>query len=512
MTPRALLTLLLTSSALASAAPDPTPARAELRGLWVDAFGPGFKTPQQVTQLVSDAQKMHLNALFVQIGRRFDCYCNRSSLPRAEDPDLAPNFDPLADLLEKAHKSGIQVHAWIITTAMWNQGTAPKNPKHAFNLHGPNARGPNNWVDLKFDGSSKGGADWYADPGNPAAAAYITSMYTSIVKNYAVDGIQFDRVRYPDYNEIGKASWGYNPAALERFRQETGFKGTPGIGEASWLEWRRQQVTNLVRRTALEVKAIRPDLWVSAATITYLEGPADFAEWQRSRTYNEVLQDWATWTMEGYLDLNVMMNYKNDAIPEQAAWFDGWNNFGALMRGNGFVASGTAIYLNTLEATRQQLERARAAELDGWVGYSYRIPDAEVKAGKKKMNQGLLELTATLTSPGAPFEQPSSWGKPEVSALSALAGRVTGKPLLGGHKVEVYSQGSSVGCVQTDGNGYYGFFQLPMGPLELRVEGAAPLEVTVKSGRVNIVPGMVLTDSPTLNTNATDSSEDDCGR
>jgi len=506
MTPRALLLtpLLLGSSVFSTAVPTVTPARAELRGLWVDAFGPGFKNPQQVTKLVADAQKLRVNALFVQIGRRFDCYCNRSSLPRAEDPELAPNFDPLADLLEKAHKAGIQVHAWIITTAMWNLTTPPRDPRHAFNLHGPGAKGANNWIDLKFDGSSKGGSDWYADPGNPAAAEYITSMYTSIVKNYAVDGIQFDRVRYPDYNVIGQASWGYNPAALERFRQETGFKGTPGIGEASWLEWRRTQVTNLVRRTALEVKTIRPEVWVSAATITYLEGPADLDAWKRSRTYMEVLQDWVSWMNEGYLDLNVMMNYKNDALPEQAAWFDGWNAFGALTRGSGFVAAGTALYINSLTSSRGQIERARAAELDGWVGYSYRIPDLEVKAGKRKLDSGLLELTNTLTAPGAPFEKPSSWGKPDVSALHALMGRVSGKGPLGGQKVEVYSEGSRVNCTLTDVNGYFGFFALPTGPLELRVQGGTPLKVTAKFGQVNRMPTLVLPDTP-LN-----SSESSC--
>ena len=44
----------------------------------------------------------------------------RAAMPRTNDPAVPAGFDPLADLLQKAHAQGIQVHAWIITTALWN--------------------------------------------------------------------------------------------------------------------------------------------------------------------------------------------------------------------------------------------------------------------------------------------------------------------------------------------------------------------------------------------------------
>jgi hypothetical protein len=87
----------------------------QLRALWVDAFGPGFKTPKEVDKLIADARALRLNALFVQVGRRMDCYCNLASVPRTADPKVTPGFDPLEDVIEKAHKFGIQVHAWMIT-------------------------------------------------------------------------------------------------------------------------------------------------------------------------------------------------------------------------------------------------------------------------------------------------------------------------------------------------------------------------------------------------------------
>jgi uncharacterized lipoprotein YddW (UPF0748 family) len=170
----------------------------QLRGLWVDAFGPGFKTPVEVDKLVRDAQAMRVNALFVQISRRADCYCNNSSMPRTSDPTVPVGFDPLQDVFDKAHAVGIQVHAWIISTSVWNKTVLEYSSTHPFKLHGPNAKGRDNWLTVRADGETRAGADYVLDLGHPDAAEFVAKMYSSVVQNYAVDGVQFDRIRYPD--------------------------------------------------------------------------------------------------------------------------------------------------------------------------------------------------------------------------------------------------------------------------------------------------------------------------
>ena len=47
-------------------------AAAEFRGLWVDAFHDGIKTPEQVDRLLADARGANINALIVQVRRRGD--------------------------------------------------------------------------------------------------------------------------------------------------------------------------------------------------------------------------------------------------------------------------------------------------------------------------------------------------------------------------------------------------------------------------------------------------------
>ena len=62
------------------------PAQAgEFRGLYVDAFHPGFKTNQQVAQMVNAAKAANVNALIVQVRKRGDAYYNSAIEPKASD-------------------------------------------------------------------------------------------------------------------------------------------------------------------------------------------------------------------------------------------------------------------------------------------------------------------------------------------------------------------------------------------------------------------------------------------
>jgi uncharacterized lipoprotein YddW (UPF0748 family) len=464
----------------------------QLRGLWVDAFGPGFKTPSEVDKLVRDAQAMRVNALFVQISRRADCYCNNASMPRTADPIVPSGFDPLQDVLEKAHAAGIQVHAWIISTGIWNKTAPESSGTHPFKLHGLTAKGHDFWLTVRADGETRAGADYVLDLGHPDAADFVANMYSSIVKNYAVDGVQFDRIRYPDSGGPPfLASWGYNPTALERFQLETNRSDKPGVADPQWLQWRRDQVTNLVRRVYLEVKSIRPSVWVSAATITYREAPTSIEQFEQTRTYSEILQDWPAWMHEGILDLNIPMNYKRERESDQVKWFDGWNQFAVQQKARGRVAVGTANYLNTAADGVNQLKRGLSVTgMDGWVGYSYRTPDSEVNATRRSSLEGQKLLGANLT---ATFTSGAGWDVP-AQLLMAVFGRVTQNGVgLSNARVELQGQ-SRPDALETvsDANGYYGFMDVPQAALTITASTATAsqrLEVTAPQvGIVTVAP------------------------
>ncbi len=467
--------------AFGSSLAQPRVSTPQLRGLWVDAFGAGFKSQAEVDALFSYAKTMKLNALFVQVGRRMDCFCNRASVPRSSDPKLAKNFDPLLAIIKKAKPLGIQIHAWIITTAAFNTSEPYFSSNHVMASHGRTSTDP--WVTFNTAGSSRAGKDEILDVGHPAAAEYIVQYYLSILENYDIDGIQFDRVRYPDSNDnLFRPVWGYNPTALNRFRLETRRSDTPEPTDPQWTDWRREQISNLVRRIYLEAKIRKPKLWVSAATITYRAAPRNLEEFKRTRTYSEVLQDWAGWTQSGILDLNIPMNYKREYDPIQQKEFDGWNAFAAATKENALVATGAGIFVNSLSDSRKQYTRATATVgISGWLGYSYRTADVDVLNAKKTENNGKLDFQKAFTSL---FSSSVNWGQPDVGKLSGILGRVVQNgSAVAGTELELQSADGSSVLLRTDANGYYGAARLPEGKLRI-IAGSSSLEVTVTRGQI----------------------------
>ncbi|UBV42031.1 family 10 glycosylhydrolase [Deinococcus taeanensis] len=463
---------------------------ATLRGLWVDAFGPGLKTPAQVQQTVEDAARLGVNTLFVQAIRRADCLCLKASVPAVTDKDLAVGFDPLAAITTQAHARGMRVIAWLSVTGVANTAAPNTSPDHLMRAHGPTA-GRNSWLARRPDGTWQEGRDAWLDAGIPDAADYMTRAAVSLVRNYPVDGLQLDRIRYPD-----GGAWGYDPKVLARYRAETGRAGTPAPTDPAWQAWKREQITNLVRRITLEVKALRPDAWISAATITYNDGPTDLSAFRRSRTYADVLQDWPTWMQTGLLDLNVLMNYKRDTITPQGDWFDHWNTFARSVRTRAdgqqaALAAGTAMYLNAPQVTAAQATRALQAGL-GWVGYSYRTPTADVYGQRQATPAGLQAVQAALTGPGAPLAGTQPWTDTPPTTRGLL-GRVTGTATPGGRAVQALQAGRVVAQGQTDALGYYGFAALPAGPTEIRVSGQRWLDTVPERGVVRL-PDLLVRD------------------
>src|SRR5919201_6789125 len=142
-----LLALSLTIAGLSLPTPqtDPTPPLpvpgGTFRAYWADAFGEGLRSQAEIDQLVAATKAAHLNAIVAQVVRRGDCFCLRAALPRTDEAISPPPFDPLDALIATAHANGIEVHAWVIATAMWQTPGVPSSPDHVYNRHGPAAAG-----------------------------------------------------------------------------------------------------------------------------------------------------------------------------------------------------------------------------------------------------------------------------------------------------------------------------------------------------------------------------------
>jgi uncharacterized lipoprotein YddW (UPF0748 family) len=341
--------------------PSQTP---EFRAFWVDAFNPGFKTPQEVTKLIADAKLANANAIVAQVRRRGDAFYTSAIEPRTIDPSVPPGFDPLQDLIDKAHAESIEVHAWMVTLPVVSGKKLPTG--HVWQTHGPNAPGRDNWAMLTYSGEAQG----YLDPGHPDALDYTVSVYLDLLKRYDVDGVQLDYVRY------GGPNWGYNPTSIARFNQQSGRTGKPAPTDPQWMQWRREQVTNLVRKLYVEALAIKPRVKVTAATIAWGDGPTNDAGWYKTQPYREVLQDWRAWLEEGIIDMAMPMTYQREYKRSQKQAYDRWIEYAKDHQYNRQIAIGPGNYLNYIEDTLEQIRRAEAPSargnrVAGTVLYSY---------------------------------------------------------------------------------------------------------------------------------------------
>ncbi|MDD3829026.1 MAG: family 10 glycosylhydrolase [Anaerolineae bacterium] len=455
-----------------------SPGPAEFRGLWVDAYHPGFKTPQEIDELVETARAGNLNALVVQVRRRGDTYYPSGIDPWA--PDALPGFDALAHLVARAHAAGLEVHAWLPALAIWGGSAPPAAPGHVYNLHGPGATGDDYWLMVSDGGSIDAEGVSYLDPGHPAVADYLAAVVAELQAGYDLDGIHLDRLRYPGQD------WGYNPTALARFQADTGRDDVPSPGDAAWLQWRRDQVTALLRRLYLAATAADPGVQVSVALSAAGAAPTSLATWQTSTPYAAHLQDWRAWLEEGILDLGLPMTYR-DAETEAAdlqAWIT-WQKDHQYGRG---VVVGTGLYKNTLEGSVAQWQLVRQPSGAGYralgaCGYSYASP-ASVPATGRELANALVEGVLDQWAP------PPALAWKAAPARGHLLGQLVGlEACTRAAGLRLVLEGPETRALAVDGGGWFGAVDLPPGEYTLAVQVDPPatsvrLPVQVTAGAV----------------------------
>jgi len=467
--------------------PRPTPVApplTEYRALWVDGFSPGLQTPEQITQLVRDCQSISCNVLVVQVRIYANALHAKSSEPRASN--YPAGFDPLTDVISKAHSVSppIEVYAWMNAFPVWPSGLdPPTDPRHILNTHGLAVSGVDNWLSLNEQGNTNGIGLYNLDPGNPDAAQHVVNQAVGVVKNYAVDGVHLDYIRY-----MG-VIWGYNPTSVARFNTRFNKTGTPASDDAQWSQWRRDQVTGVVRRIWLEATAANSRIKVSAALIPWGDGPANDTEWQYASAYRTVFQDWRGWLEEGILDIAFPMNYFSDSsLP---ANFDRWIEFEKNHRYNRHVVIGVGNYLNSLEESLSQIRRARGRSTanqraDGISIYVYNQTDKDHLPFAQFVEATTLGLTP---GPAIPVFAPQTYIPPMPWKSAPATGHLMGTVTSGGKAADgatVTLTGPVKRTATTDGSGFYGLVDLPPGAYRVST-GSITQTATIRVGVVTTV-------------------------
>lgn len=420
----------------------------EYRAYWAHAFDGAFKSKAGIDNMISRAVAGGYNMIVAEVlayqdnvGTGHGAYWDSNIIPRASDIDSQLD-DPLDYLVTQAHANGLELHCWLVAyrvSQSWPpNGNTVIQPEWIMVPQADMGNGPAPLSDGRY----------VLDPGSPDVQEYLTSIVRELVTNYPINGIHWDYIRYTTTDAGYPSDLNYAKSGLKRFQNITGFAGTPSTNNSSWNDFRRREVTEIVRRTRAEMAAIKSNpsqpLRHTAALITWGNAPANFTS---SSAYSTVFQNWREWLELGYLDVAIPMCYYDDGNSSHWAWYRNWVDAAMSWSYDRHVVAGVGGWLNSALNSMNQHVYAKNNSW-GFCTYSYAGPNDDIG-----QSAWFPYLGDNLNPNPAPLPT-MPWRDPNVATEGTLWGQIvaadTGQPV-DNALVSV----AGVGSVNTDGNGIY---------------------------------------------------------
>lgn len=280
--------ILLTLFLITQLPNSPIAQEQELRGTWVAWAGSDVPSKERIAKIMEDVAAANMNIVYVDCWRygypyfRSKIFHDLTGL--WTDPNLDNGRDVLADMIAEAHRVGLEVEAWFEAGFAVCSGN---------NLDLFIARPE--WFAKKSNGS----LDFFADGGiryrwlshcNQEAQQFLIDLCQEVAQKYDVDGIEFDRVRYPELN------CGYDSATVALYQSEHNGQSPPSAyWDSNWLRWRANKLNDFMRALYDSLKKVNPQITVSNAPLFY--------------GYEQFCQDWPSWLNGGYLDAMALQLY-----------------------------------------------------------------------------------------------------------------------------------------------------------------------------------------------------------
>jgi uncharacterized lipoprotein YddW (UPF0748 family) len=356
-------------------------APAEVRGMWVTRTW--MTSPQKVAQVVDDAARHGVTTLFVQVRGRGDAFYLGGPEPRAVLLTTQPAFDPLGEIISRAHARGLQVHAWLNVNLVAGSTDLPRAAQHVIRqrpdllmvprdlvpaLHGMAPTSPSYVTRL---------AAWshrhvnrieglYLSPITDDAHAYTLGIIDHLVSSYPLDGLHLDYIRYPG------PEFDHSRMALRAFRDAVALDLTPqelaridaraaanplafvDYFPQRWTTFRRDRLTALVTKIRASLRQARPD----AVLTTAVWPDADDALGRK-------MQDWPDWIRTERVDAVLPMMYTTSATTFA-------QQLNALAsQPSGTVWPGLGVYRIPAEEAARRVQAVRRHGFSGVVLFSY---------------------------------------------------------------------------------------------------------------------------------------------
>ncbi len=325
------------------------PLPGEFRAFWChSAFGvDGLEWDEAVRRLAENG----FTAIVPNMLWGGAAFYESKVLPVASE--AATRGDQITQCLAACRKYGLQVHVWKVN---WNLGAAaPKALIDKMRAEG------------RLQASSEGKEELWLCPSHPGNQKLEIDSMVEIVRNYGVDGIHFDYIRYPDGDHC------FCAGCRERFQSATGTaiqKWPQDVGPGAplrqqWLDWRRSNITAVVKATSEQARAMQPKIKLSAAV---------FPNWTSDR--DGVGQDWKLWCEKGYLDFVCPMDYtpSNRRFENMVTQQVQWAGKTPCYPGIGVSASSSAF---GVDRVIEQIKITRDHSTRGFIIFNYGVAESK---------------------------------------------------------------------------------------------------------------------------------------
>lgn len=278
----------------------------EVRAVWLTTIG-GIDWPmsyahdgmgirqqqEELCHILDRMKQINVNTILLQTRVRATTIYRSGLEPwdgcLSGKPGRTPGYDPLQFAINECHRRGMELHAWVVTI--------PIGKWQSFGCQQLRRRYPSMVKRI--------GEEGYMNPESAQTADYLADICEEITRNYDVDGIHLDYIRYPE-------TW--------RGRKS------------------EDNITHIVRSIHHRIKLYKPWVKLSCSPIGKYEDLSRYSSrgWNARRT---VAQDAQGWLRQGLMDqLYPMMYFQgNNFYPFAIDWQE--QSYGRT------VVSGLGIYM-----------------------------------------------------------------------------------------------------------------------------------------------------------------------
>jgi uncharacterized lipoprotein YddW (UPF0748 family) len=275
-----------------------------------------LRTPQDVADLVALAAQHGVGTINLAAKQDEDdeipsglvFYASRIA-PRAP---AFETFDALRETIREAHRLGLKVRAWM--PQFHDQTAVRAHPEWQMrHLKGD--------VVVPYTGRHR--QEFFVNPLNSDARDYQTALIEELARDYDVDGIVVDWVRFDDYAmDLGdetrarfKSTAGFDPIGID-FARDSPLR-------RQWNAWREAEIAAHIRRLRGRVEAIRPGLAFGVFVLppAFTEVAQDVGQFSESVTFVSPMayyKDWglpSSWVVQELLPQTVSKAGRAEVIP-----------------------------------------------------------------------------------------------------------------------------------------------------------------------------------------------------